>query len=131
MIKEILFVGCGGALGSVARFTTVIFSQSWVETRFPLGNMLVNIVGSYLIGILMPFFFVRHPQIAEYWKFFLVVGFLGGFTTFSSFSWETFFLLKNSYYVLAIANIFLSLLLGLLATLAGFFTYQLLGFLPE
>ena len=79
----------GGALGSVARYAIGAAIMTRLGGRFPWGTTLINITGSFLIGLLMTLLTERlapHP----YWRLLLVVGFLGGYTTFSSFEWEIF-----------------------------------------
>lgn len=79
----------GGGVGSLARFLVGSAIMSRFAGRFPLGTFLINVSGSFLIGVLMTLFTERlnpHPN----WRLGLVVGFLGGYTTFSSFEWETY-----------------------------------------
>lgn len=101
----------GGALGAVFRFivgTTVLKIYSGI---FPLGTFLINVIGSFLIGILMTLFLNR-PTIDANWRLFVVTGILGGYTTFSTFEWETFTLWRGGAGVPALLNIFLSVGLG-------------------
>jgi fluoride exporter len=82
-----LLVFLGGGLGSLARYTVSLgVTQRW-GVAFPMGTLVVNISGSFLIGLLMALLSERlvHP----YWRFFLVAGVLGGYTTFSTFEYET------------------------------------------
>lgn len=86
--------------------------------RFPLGTVVINITGSFLIGLLMTLFTERwqpHPN----WRFLLVVGFLGGYTTFSSFEWETLGLVKDGSRWLGLLNVVGSVLLGYVAVWLG------------
>lgn len=80
----------GAALGGVARYIVATAVSARYGGRFPLGTFLINVTGSFGIGLLMTILTERstpHP----YWRLLLVVGVLGGYTTFSSFEWETFF----------------------------------------
>src|SRR5262252_9418537 len=95
--RLIAAVAVGGALGSVARYLLGSFIQDRVATAFPVGTLVINVVGSVLLG-----FFVQiglassafGPEI----RFFLTTGFCGGFTTFSTFSYETFKLVEDGEY---------------------------------
>jgi CrcB protein len=122
-IQHVLWVFLGGGLGSVVRM-----ALGWALNKdtLPYGTGLANILGSLLIGVLMGYHIKTHPnaftqsQIA-----FLVVGFLGGFTTFSSFMYENLQFLFNEQYVRFIGYGVLSLLLGFLAVLGGYFIGRL------
>lgn len=113
-----LLVALGGATGAVARYG----ASTWINRTFPvslpLGTIFVNIVGSFLIGLLMVFF-IKSGEGSANTRLLLVTGILGGFTTFSSFSWETWLLIENSRFSLAFTNIFLSVAVCLIATWAG------------
>ena len=85
---------------------------------FPYGTLIVNVIGCFLIGFLMVFFegrFVVHPEL----RVFLTIGIIGGFTTFSTFSYETISLLREGSYLTATANVFYSLFSCLAATWLG------------
>lgn len=89
-----------------------------VEPRFPFGTFVINISGSFLIGLLMTLLTERlqpHPN----WRLLLVVGFLGGYTTFSSFEWETLSLVKDGGRWLGLLNVLGSVLLGYAAVWLG------------
>ena len=88
-MDKYLVIVLGGGAGSLARFLVGSAVMSRFAGRFPLGTFLINVSGSFLIGVLMTLFTERlnlHPN----WRLGLVVGFLGGYTTFSSFEWETY-----------------------------------------
>lgn len=118
MIKNILFVGLGGGLGSIARY----LCQRWLMLNyphhFPWGTFAVNIAGCLLIGV---FWGITFKSFAgnELWKLFLMTGICGGFTTFSAFTLEGVGLLKEQRAGLFFLYIAGSVLLGLLATYAG------------
>ena len=111
-----LLVALGGALGALTRYTVTLLAASFLGSSFPYGTLLVNGAGSFLIGLLA-FFFTQHFPLASA---FLVTGFLGGLTTFSSMMNEImqFFLaghlLEGCTYLLS------QLLIGLLAVFAGY-----------
>jgi len=100
----------GGAVGSLTRYIVGVAVMTRLATRFPLGTMLINITGSFLIGVLMTLFAERPPH--PNWRLVLVVGFLGGYTTFSSFEWETLALVKGGGQALAFLNVAGSVILG-------------------
>lgn len=111
-------VALGGALGSLARYGTAAAVNRWAPAPFPWGTLFVNTVGSFLIGLIMVLL-VKAGEWRESGRLLLVTGLMGGFTTFSSFSWETCMLIEEGRVVQALANVALSLVLCLLATLAG------------
>ncbi len=118
MIKNILLVGLGGGLGSMARY----LCQRWVAANymhsFPWGTFAVNIVGCFAIGIFWGMTFKSFDS-NESWKLFLMTGLCGGFTTFSAFTLEGIGLLKEEKLALFFTYVAASVLIGLLATYAG------------
>lgn len=113
-----LAVAAGGALGSVLRFWAARLTHALVATTFPLGTLLVNVIGSVLIGLLYVWLVERTGSRAEL-RAFLIVGVLGGFTTFSSFSLETVNLVAQSDWMRAVTNVLASVVLCLGGCLAG------------
>jgi CrcB protein len=108
----------GGSLGAVSRFILGTLVARWYSAVFPLGTFLINITGSFLIGVLM-MLFLNRPSIDANWRLFLVTGVLGGYTTFSSFEWETFFALRESASAVAVFYVVLSVGLGLIGVWLG------------
>jgi CrcB protein len=118
MIRLILAVAFGGAVGTLVRFATGTWIAANWPQHFSLGTFLVNIVGCLLIGLLYGFFLMR-PELPIELRAGLIVGFLGGLTTFSSFSLDTLRLLESGQLPLALGYAALSVFGGLLATWAG------------
>ena len=114
----ILAVAAGGALGSVARYLVGIASTKAFGLAFPWGTLIVNVAGSFLIGVFVELFALKAdlPQEA---RVFLTVGICGGFTTFSTFSLDTYRLLDEGHAAQAGANAFGSLAAGLVAVWLG------------
>jgi fluoride exporter len=117
-LDRYLVVLAGAGLGGLMRY---IFA-TWVMTkylgRFPLGTFLINVTGSFFIGLLMALFAERiqpHPN----WRLFLVVGVLGGFTTFSSFEYETFQAFRDGSRTIGLLYVTGSVLAGYLAVWLG------------
>lgn len=113
----IFAIGLGGFLGSIARAYTVHLTNKYVPIEFPLGILLVNLVGSFIIGLLFAYF--SHYTVSVNLKAFLTTGFLGGLTTYSTFAIESYLLFGTSIY-LAITNIALNLI-GTIAAAGGGF----------
>lgn len=125
-MKEALAVMAGGSLGSLARWGVALWfaTQPWSE-KFPWATLVVNIAGSFLIGFLAELMIEDGPFfLGTGVRALLLVGLLGGFTTFSAFSLQTFTLLRDGRLPLAAWNIFLSVTLCLLAVWAGILLAQ-------
>lgn len=120
-------VACGGALGAFARFLLVNLTQALFGLRFPIGTLAVNCIGALLIGFLMYFFMERLADSSETWRLFVVVGFLGAFTTFSSFAWETWILYSDGQWGSALLNIVANNVGTLLMVVLGIQSGRLLG----
>jgi CrcB protein len=117
-MMNIVIIGIGGALGAVARYGIGLWiGQRWGRS-FPLGTFVINVSGSFLIGLLMTLLaerFTVNPQ----WRLLLVVGFLGAYTTFSTFEYETGALLKDGEWTFAMLNVILSVVAGFIALKFG------------
>jgi CrcB protein len=118
-VLKLILIGLGGGVGAVLRYLISGWGQTFSDGTFPLGTIGVNILGCGLIGFLGaawagPF------AVREEYRLALMVGVLGGFTTFSSFGLETFSLLREGQRAAAIANVLASNLFGLLAVWVGF-----------
>lgn len=118
-MRDALLVAGGGALGSVLRWLV----SSWVArtvapSRFPWGTLVVNLVGAFAIGALLTLAF-EHELLPADGRLFLVTGVLGGFTTFSAFSWEALSLMREGLWPAAMGYVLGSVIGGLLAATAG------------
>jgi CrcB protein len=117
-MNRYLLVMLGAALGGLARYVIGSAVMQRFGGRFPLGTLVVNVMGCFLIGILMPLLTERgepRPNL----RLLLVVGVLGGYTTFSSFAWESFQAMDEGGRWVAFANVALSVILGYLAVWCG------------
>jgi CrcB protein len=122
MIKWIL-IAAGGALGSVLRYAVQECAQRTAGGGFPVGTIAVNVIGCLLIGFLGAAFSGSVP-VREDYRLGLTVGFLGGFTTFSAFGWETIALAKDGRFAVAALNVLLSCALGLFAVCFGYWAAE-------
>ena len=119
-LGDVLLVGSGGFLGSIARFKLGGYIlHKTPQLMFPLGTFVVNIVGCALIGFLAGI--AARGDFPDFgWKLFMITGVLGGFTTFSAFGLESFLLLKQQEYFWAVLNLVGSPCVGALAVLLGY-----------
>jgi CrcB protein len=116
-VKYLLIVMGGGA-GSLARYVVANTIATRMASRFPWGTVVVNVTGCFLIGLIMTVLTER-ANLNPNWRFALVVGFLGGYTTFSSFEWETFGLVRDGAFWLGLANVIGSVTFGYAAVWLG------------
>ena len=111
-MTNVLLVGIGGFVGSIARFLlSGVVTQASAAARFPYGTMAVNLVGCFAIGLLSGLAEHRH-LFTPSTRLLLFTGVLGGFTTFSAFVYETYFLTREGAWVPALANVTLQVVVG-------------------
>jgi CrcB protein len=116
MLKNILLIGFGGAIGSMSRY---IFSLLIANKNFPLNTFIVNAIGCFAIGIFLDLS-IKNEAAFNNWKLFLTTGICGGFTTFSAFAIENVQLLQSGKTFTALAYIVLSITIGILAAFLGY-----------
>lgn len=126
MLKQLLLIGAGGFLGSVARFLVSRLNTRVDWFSIPIGTLAVNVVGSLLIGFLIGIS-EKSPILTVEWRMFLMVGLCGGFTTFSSFTGENLVLLKNGQILPLLLYTALSIFLGFTAVYLGYISTKLMG----
>ncbi|MBF0487840.1 MAG: fluoride efflux transporter CrcB [Nitrospirae bacterium] len=115
---DYLLIGIGGAVGAIARYALAFWIIGKWGRVFPLGTFVINVSGSFLIGFVMSILAARNiidPQ----WRLLIVVGFLGGYTTFSAFEFETGTLLKQGESLAAMLYVALSVIVGFIALRIG------------
>jgi len=121
VLYSFFLIGVGGAVGAMARYAIFLLAKNYLPTHFPFGVLMVNAGGSFLIGLLLGVslatgFFVRLTPLHFFW----ITGFLGAFTTFSTFSEDTWKILLMGNVSGAFLNIFLNITLCLLLTAGGY-----------
>ncbi len=120
MLKTILYIAIGGAIGSVLRYLTSVFVTKYWSSNFPLATFIANILGCFLIGFLIGIL-EKNNLSNTHLKWFLITGFCGGYTTFSAFGYENYSLFQSNNSLLAFMYIGLSILVGLFAVWFGLF----------
>ena len=126
MLKQLLLIGTGGFIGSVARFLVSRLNTRIEWFSIPIGTLMVNILGSLLIGFLIGIS-EKSPILTVEWRMFLMVGLCGGFTTFSSFTGENLVLLKDGQILPLLLYTALSIFLGFIAVYLGYISTKLIG----
>jgi len=117
-MAHVLLVGVGGFLGTILRYWLSGIVQRWVQSGFPLGTLLVNVLGCFAIGAVWSLVEYRQwfsPDL----RAFLTFGILGGLTTFSAFGYESFEMLRDGRYLPALANVATNVVLGMAAVVIG------------
>ena len=118
-------VGLGGFLGALARFTVSgVIQKSFLKGVFPLGTLSVNMIGCVLVGLLLGVSDARDIFTIQV-RLFLVVGVLGGFTTFSTFGYETFMMISEGDYLKATVNVMAHIIFGVALVWVGYFVTTL------
>jgi len=120
-----LAVGIGAALGAWLRWGLGLW-MNLLHGQIALGTLTANLIGGYLIGISMGFF-ANHPGLSPEWRLFVITGFLGGLTTFSTFSAESMLLLQRGDYGWALAHSAFHLLGSITFCIAGYASYRALA----
>ncbi len=124
-MKNYLFVAAGAAVGGSFRYWLSGFIQRILPVSFPYGTLAVNILGSFILGFII-FYFDARELLSPGFRIALTIGFCGGFTTFSTFSYETLGFLRDSEYLLAFTNISLNVFFTLAALILSYFAAKIM-----
>jgi CrcB protein len=117
-LQKYLFIAIGGALGSIARFWVGSTIAGRMGIRFPFGTLIVNITACLIIGFSLTYM-GRRADLSSAWRFVIPVGFIGAYSTFSTFEWETLSTMRSGAFVLAALYVGGSFVLGLIAVWGG------------
>jgi len=117
-LQKVIYVGIGGCIGAMTRYLITMQSSKLFNSSIPLGTLIANVIGGFLIGVIMEIS-MSTELISPNLKLFLTTGIMGGLTTFSTFSYETISLLGDGKYLLGIGNIILNLTLSLGGVVLG------------
>ncbi len=123
-MQQVFLIALGGSLGAVARYGLATWIYQQTGASFPWGTFIINVTGSFAIGFLAELF--ETALVPGGWRSFLTIGFLGAYTTFSTFSLETYNLLRDGELRLATGNVLLSTVTGLIAVILGVYSFRLL-----
>jgi CrcB protein len=113
-----LMVGIGGFLGAIVRFWVGGYVGAKLGTRFPYGTFLINCTGSFLIGFIITLL-AEKTHWNPNWRYLIPIGFIGAYTTFSTFEYETFRVIQDGELLIALVNVVLSVIVGFLAVWLG------------
>jgi len=117
-LLKYLFVGIGGCLGSILRFWIGSYIGSKMGTRFPYGTLVINVTGSFLIGLIFALLTVK-THWSPNWRYLIPIGFIGGYTTFSSFEYETLRTIQDGQIGLGLLYVATSVVFGFVAVWGG------------
>ena len=125
-MAHVLVVGIGGFIGSVLRYWLGGIIHNWVQDAFPAGTLVVNVLGCFALGAVMYLVEYREFFGAEL-RLFVTIGLLGGFTTFSTFGYETFALLRDSEHLQALVSVAANVIVGTAAVAGGWIAAKAIG----
>jgi CrcB protein len=117
-VEKYFAVGVGGFVGSIVRFWLATYIGQRMGTRFPYGTFLINVSGSFLVGVVMTILTER-THLSPTWRYLIPIGFIGGYTTFSTFEYETLRAIQDGQFTIGLLNIVLSVVLGFLMVWTG------------
>ena len=118
MVKTLIIIGAGGFVGSIARYLTSKYIQDNLSFSFPVGTLIVNISGCFILGVIYGLM-ERGDILSQESRLFLTIGFCGGFTTFSSFAFENVLILRDGNFMQSALYISLSVFAGILSLYIG------------
>ena len=121
-----IYIGIGSAIGGMLRFWLSNSTYRVLPVNFPYGTLIVNVIGSFILGMIV-FYFNEKELLNAQIRIFLSVGFCGGFTTFSTFSLETMSLFRDAQYLYGFVNVFFNLVLCFLGIYIAFLISKLIG----
>lgn len=117
-MQKYFFIMLGGALGSATRFWVGTLIANRLGTRFPYGTLIINITACFIIGLSLEFL-SHHADLSPSWRFLVPIGFVGAYSTFSTFEWETFSNLSHGTFWIAVLYVAVSLISGLISVALG------------
>jgi fluoride exporter len=117
-LQKFFFIALGGSLGSLARYWVGSTISSRMGTRFPYGTFVVNITACIIIGFTLTFL-ARRTELSAAWRFLIPIGFIGAYSTFSTFEWETYSNLQTGAFLIASLYVVLSVFVGLIGVWFG------------
>jgi len=117
-LQKYLLIAIGGALGSLARYMVASTVVTRMGNRFPYGTFLINLTACVIIGFSLTWM-NRRTEMNPAWRYLIPIGFVGAYSTFSTFEWETFTSLQTGAFLIAALYVSLSVLLGLIAVWLG------------
>lgn len=117
-MQRYVFIALGGALGSMARFWVGSTVSDRMGTRFPFGTLIINVSACLIIGLSLEFL-NRHADLNPSWRYLVPIGFIGAYSTFSTFEWEAFANITNGAFWIALLYVVASLISGLIAVALG------------
>jgi CrcB protein len=117
ILLKYMMVGVGGFLGSIARYMVGNYIGSRYGVRFPYGTFVINISGSFLIGIIVAL--LARTTVSQYWRYLIPIGFIGAYTTFSTFEFETLRAIQDGQITAGVLNVVLSVVVGFIAVWGG------------
>jgi fluoride exporter len=116
-LLKYLAVGIGGFLGAIARYALGVYIGGRYGARFPYGTFVINVSGCFMIGFILPL--LARTTASAYWRYAIPIGFIGAYTTFSTFEYETLRAVQDGQLMTGVLNVALSLTLGFFAVWLG------------
>jgi len=117
-LNRYVLIAIGGAFGALARYLVGVYAAEHFRSRFPVGTFSINISACFLIGFILEYL-TRHTDMNPAWRYAFAIGFLGAYSTFSSFEWEAWSELTNGAYWVGLFYVGASVIVGLLAVGLG------------